>query len=203
VPRPSPDPDLERWLDRAIIGERQPGPVRLVDYDPEWPARFARIRERLAGALGATARTIEHIGSTAVPGIEAKPIIDVLVTVDEVEDEARYLPAIVELGYELRVREDRHRMFRPASRDAHVHVCAEGGREQHDYLLLRDWLRHSAEDRGAYAGLKRKLAIEDWPDVNYYARAKSPLISEILARARADAGAGTPAGPRPPARGRP
>jgi GrpB-like predicted nucleotidyltransferase (UPF0157 family) len=177
------DPYLDRWLDQAIIGERQPGPVRLVEYDAHWPAQFERIRERLVHALRATATTVEHIGSTAIPGMVAKPIVDVLVTVNDVEDEPRYLPAIVGLGYALRVREDGHRMFRPASRDAHVHVCAEGSRKQRDYLLLGDWLRRSAEDRGAYGRLKWKLATEDWPDVNYYAQAKSPLISQILERA--------------------
>lgn len=179
-----PDPELERWLDESVIGERQPGRVRLVEYDPEWPARFERTRVGLIGALGPTAMRIEHVGSTAVPGMVAKPVIDVLVTVDDVEDEPRYLPAIVELGYELRVRADRHRMFRPPSREAHVHVCSEGGREAHDYLLLRDRLRRSPEDRAAYARLKRRLAAEDWPDVNYYAEAKGPLIDEILVRAR-------------------
>ncbi len=128
--------------------------------------------------------TIEHIGSTAVPGLLAKPIIDVLVTVDDVEDESAYLPAITLLGYELRVREPGHRMFRPGTCDAHVHVWTHGCREQGDYLLLRDWLRRSADDRAAYTQLKRRLALEDWPDVNYYAEAKGPLIGQILERAR-------------------
>lgn len=155
----------------------------MVEYDPDWPIRFRRIRGELAGALETTAIAIEHIGSTAVPGLPAKPIIDVLVTVGEIEDESDYLPALIGLGYELRVREPGHRMFRPASRTAHVHVCAQGGREQRDYLLLRDRLRRSAEDRAAYAQLKRELATENWPDVNYYAEAKGPLIAQILERA--------------------
>ena len=139
--------DLEGWLDEVVIGERQPGPIRLVAYDPEWPAQYDRIHDRLQGALGTRARMIEHIGSTAVPGLLAKPIIDVLVTVDDVEDEGAYASAITRLGYDLRVREPGHRMFRPASLDAHVHVWNEGSREQRDYLLLRDWLRDSADDR--------------------------------------------------------
>jgi GrpB-like predicted nucleotidyltransferase (UPF0157 family) len=175
--------DLEGWLDVVVIGERQPGPIRLVAYDPEWPAQYDRIRDRLQGALGPRARTIEHIGSTAVPGLLAKPIIDVLVTVDDVEDETAYASAITQLGYDLRVREPGHRMFRPASLDAHIHVWNEGSREQRDYLLLRDWLRDSADDRAAYARLKLGLADEDWPDVNYYAEAKGGLIGELLERA--------------------
>jgi GrpB-like predicted nucleotidyltransferase (UPF0157 family) len=177
------DAVLERRLQQSVIGDRQPGPVDLADYDPEWPERFARICEQLTEALGARARTIEHIGSTAVPGLPAKPIIDVLVTVDDVEAESSYAPAMVALGYTLRVREAGHRMFRPDTHDVHVHVSVEGSREHRDYLLLRDWLRTAAADRAAYADLKRRLAREEWPDVNYYAEAKGPLIAQILKRA--------------------
>jgi GrpB-like predicted nucleotidyltransferase (UPF0157 family) len=175
---------LERRLAQTVIGDRQPGPVRLVEYDPDWPIRFARIRESLAAALASTAMTIEDIGSTAVPGLAAKPIIDVLLTIDDPEDERAYAPALLDLGYELRVREPGHRMFRPPSRDAHVHVWAEGSREHRDHLLFRDRLRQSATDRDAYAQLKRELAAEDWSDVNYYAEAKGAFINEILKRAR-------------------
>jgi len=181
---PRLNPRIERRLAQTLIGDRQPGPVCLVEYHDGWPVRFARIRERLADALGITARTIEHIGSTAVPRLAAKPIIDVLVTVDDVEDEGGYAPALMALGYELRVREPGHRMFRPPSRDTHVHVWAEGSREHRDHVLFRDRLRQSATDRDAYAQLKRELAAEDWPDVNYYAEAKGPFIDEILKRAR-------------------
>lgn len=178
------DPHLERWLEEAVIGGRQPGRVQLVGYDADWPLQFDRVREQLVEALGSRAIAIEHIGSTAVPGLLAKPIIDVLVTVHDVDDEPDYVPPIVVLGYELRVREPDHRMFRPAAtRDAHVHVWAEGSREQRDYLLLRDWLRRSADDRAAYAQLKRELAVVDWPDVNYYAEAKGKLITQMLERA--------------------
>lgn len=177
------DPELEQRLAKTIIGDRQPGPVVLVEYRADWVTHFERIRKQLARALGASARTIEHIGSTAVPEMPAKPIIDVLVTVDEVEDEYLYLPVLVGLGYEPRVREPGHRMFRPSSRDAHIHVWAEGSAEHRDYLLLRDRLRASPEDHAAYARLKHQLVSEDWPDVNYYAEAKSPLIAEILERA--------------------
>ena len=185
-PRRPVDPRLEQRLERVLIGERQPGPVELVDYDPAWPARFERLRKDLTAALGTTARTIEHIGSTAVPGLPAKPIVDLLVTVEEVEDETSYMPAIVGLGYELRVREPGHRLFRPPQRDVHVHVWREDSREHRDYLLLRDRLRSSAADRASYAQLKRELAVEDWPDVNYYAEAKGPLIGQILGRARSN-----------------
>jgi GrpB-like predicted nucleotidyltransferase (UPF0157 family) len=180
---PPRDPELEQELERVVIGERQPGPVELVEYDPRWPQRFELVRGELAGCLGVLAIAIEHIGSTAVPGLAAKPIVDVLVTVAGVEPEDSYAPAIVALGYELRVREPGHRMFRPPAHDVHIHVWAAGAQEVADYLLLRDRLRASAADREAYAALKRDLAGRDWPDLNYYARAKGPLIAEIIARA--------------------
>ncbi len=180
---PPLDPELERELERVLIGERQPGPVELVEYDPSWPRRFEVVRAELAGSLGERAIAIEHIGSTAVPGLVAKPIVDVLVAVPRVEPEDSYAPAIVALGYELRVREPGHRMFRPAAGDVHIHVWAAGTQEAADYLLLRDRLRASPADREAYAARKRELAGRDWPDLNYYAHAKGPLIAEIIARA--------------------
>jgi GrpB-like predicted nucleotidyltransferase (UPF0157 family) len=180
------DPDLERELDEIIIGERQPGPVALVEYDRAWPGRFEAVRAELEEALGPLAETIEHIGSTAVPGLAAKPIIDVLVTVSRIEPDAQYVSAIESLGYGLRVREAGHRMFRPPARDVHVHVWAEGSTDAQDYLLFRDRLRSSPADRRAYEGLKRELAPQDWPDLNYYARAKGPFVAELLERARAE-----------------
>jgi GrpB-like predicted nucleotidyltransferase (UPF0157 family) len=176
------DPELERELDEVLIGERQPGPVALSEYDPEWPRRFEAARMELAGALGELATGIDHIGSTAVPGLAAKPIIDVLVTVSSIDPDDEYVAAIESVGYELRVREEGHRMFRPPARNVHVHVWAEGSTEAVDYLLLRDRLRSNPADRQAYEAVKRELAREDWPDVNYYAKAKGPFIAELLAR---------------------
>jgi GrpB-like predicted nucleotidyltransferase (UPF0157 family) len=178
------DPAFDQELDRILIGDRQPGPVTLVPYDPDWPRRFEAIRADLTEALGQCAVRIEHIGSTAVPGLAAKPIIDILVTFAAVDDDDAYGPALEALGYELRVREPGHRMFRSPAKDVHVHGWAAGSDEAEDYLLLRDRLRHSPNDREAYERVKRKLACRDWPDVNYYARAKGPLISELLSRAR-------------------
>ena len=119
-----------------------------------------------------------------MPGLAAKPIIDVLVTVEEVEPDELYVTPLVALGYELRVREEGHRMFRPSARDVHVHVWAEGSEEAREYLVFRDSLRASLEARDEYERLKRELASRDWPDVNYYAQAKGPLIAQILDRAR-------------------
>jgi GrpB-like predicted nucleotidyltransferase (UPF0157 family) len=175
---------LDAELDAVLIGGREPGIVRLVDYDPGWPARFDSERARIAAALGPLARNIEHIGSTAVPGLAAKPIIDALVEIDDPEAEPLYAPQLESVGYLLRVREPRHRMFRTPARDVHVHIWPAGSAETLDYLLLRDRLRTHADDRQRYEGAKRALADRHWPDMNYYAEAKSAIIEEIKARAR-------------------
>jgi GrpB-like predicted nucleotidyltransferase (UPF0157 family) len=117
-----------------------------------------------------------------VPGLAAKPIVDVLVTVAEPEDESAFGPALLAAGYELRVREPAHRMFRTPSRDVHVHVWAADDPEVEKYLRFRDRLRTSPEDRAAYEHLKKELAKRDWRDMNEYADAKSELIARILAQ---------------------
>jgi GrpB-like predicted nucleotidyltransferase (UPF0157 family) len=133
-------------------------------------------------ALGAGAVRIEHIGSTAVPGLAAKPIIDMLVTVGDPEDENVTVPALTAVGYELRVREPGHRMFRTPRRDVHLHVWADTDAEVARHLCFRDKLRHSTEDRRAYPQLERELARRDWSDVNHYAAAKGPRIEDIISR---------------------
>jgi GrpB-like predicted nucleotidyltransferase (UPF0157 family) len=177
--------ELDAHLDDVIVGERPAAPVRIavVDHDPSWPARFEEHRARLAAALGPTAVRIEHIGSTAVPGLAAKPIVDVLVTVADPDDDDAFLPALRAAGYELRVREPGHRMVRPPAHDANVHVWAAGGEEERKYLALRDHLRASPADRDLYARTKRELAARAWPSVDHYAQAKSAVIAEILGRA--------------------
>ena len=175
-------------LDRVLIGGRQRPTIVIVDYDPGWPRRFQHERTRIARALGKRARIIEHIGSTAVPGLAAKPIIDVLVTIAkaEIEDDSRLVADLEAAGYELRVREPGHRMFRTPARDVHVHVFADDSDEIDRYFLLRDRLRRSAEDRELYAATKRELAQHEWSDMNYYAEAKTAVVQAILARAKQD-----------------
>jgi GrpB-like predicted nucleotidyltransferase (UPF0157 family) len=174
--------ELNTILDQVLVGGREHRPIVIADYDPSWPARFEAERERVQGALGPAALRIEHIGSTSVPGLAAKPIIDLLVEVADVEDEAAFVPALEGVGYVLRVREPDHRMLRTPERDVHVHVWATGDAEVERHLRFRDRLRESAEDRAAYEALKRELARRDWEDMNHYADAKGPLIEEILAR---------------------
>ena len=175
-------------LDGVLIGGREKVEIVVVDYDPAWPERFAALADTVRTALGDTALRIEHIGSTAVPGLAAKPIIDLLVVVEDVADEAAYVPALEAAGFQLRVREPDHRMLRTPARDVHVHLW-EDDDEQRRHLLFRDWLREDADDRERYAAVKRELARREWGDMNDYADAKSPVITEITARAEAWAAA--------------
>ena len=169
----------DRYLDTVLVGGRERRVVEIVDYDPEWPAVFEQHRRRIAAALGPAARRVEHIGSTAVPGLAAKPIVDIMVTVGDPEAEESYRSALEEAGYELRVREAGHRMFRTPERQVQVHVWRDGSDDEDRHLLFRDHLRSHAEVRDAYAALKRSLAGE-WPDVNYYAEAKGPFIRRVV-----------------------
>jgi GrpB-like predicted nucleotidyltransferase (UPF0157 family) len=175
---------LDAELDAVLIGGREPVVVELAAYDPAWPGRYARERAVIEHAFGPRAGRIEHIGSTAVPGLAAKPIVDILVEVADPADDDAYRAAMEASGFELRVREPRHRMFRRPARDLHVHVWPICGAEGDAYLALRDRLRASPADRRRYEDVKRALAGRRWPDMNYYAEAKSAVIAEIL-RARA------------------
>ena len=177
----------DTYLDRVLVGGRERREIVIAPYDPAWPERFLAERARISGALGERALRIEHIGSTSVPGLAAKPIVDILVEVAALDDAAGLEGA----GYVLRVREDAHRMYRTPELDVHVHVWPSRHPDIGAQLAFRDRLRASAEDRVAYEELKRSLAGRDWPDMNHYADAKGPLIREILGRA---AGPGTAAG---------
>jgi GrpB-like predicted nucleotidyltransferase (UPF0157 family) len=177
------DEERQAHLDAVLIGGREPVTVVVQDPDPQWPARFASARDLLVRALGDRALAVEHIGSTAVPGLAAKPVIDVSVTVPDVADEAAYAPALEGAGLVLRVREPGHRVFRSPARDLHVHVYSPGDLAAADQLVLRDWLRWHSDDRARYARTKRELAGRERRDMDDYADAKSAVIGEILARA--------------------
>lgn len=174
---------LDEELDAVLIGGREPVTVVVVDSDPTWPERYETERARLVAALGPVVRRIEHIGSTAVPGLAAKPIIDILVEVDDPDAEDGYRAILEAAGYQLRVREPRHRMFRTPARDVHVHLWPTDSQESADYLGLRNWLRTHANDRARYEQAKRALSGQAWRDMNYYAEAKGPVIAEIRRRA--------------------
>lgn len=167
----------------GLLGRPERRAIVLVPHDPAWARRFAEERERIAAALGPLARRVEHIGSTAVPGLVAKPVVDVLVAVPDVEDEPAYADPLVAAGYVLRVREPGHRMLRTPARDVHVHVWREGSREVARHLAFRDRLRADAGDRTRYAAVKEGLAARDWPSMDAYADAKDAVVAAVLARA--------------------
>jgi GrpB-like predicted nucleotidyltransferase (UPF0157 family) len=172
----------------ALVGGREKREIVICDYDPIWPRVFQLHAKVIAMFLGGAALRVEHIGSTSVEGLAAKPIIDVLVVVADSADEASYLPKMEEAGYELRVREPdfhEHRMFRRPDRSVHVHVYSEGSPEIERYLTFRDRLRSSSPDRERYERAKRELAGKSWPDMNAYAEAKTAVVEEIIAAARA------------------
>jgi GrpB-like predicted nucleotidyltransferase (UPF0157 family) len=168
-----------------LIGGVERRDIVVVAYRPGWPAMFAAERQRIVEALESTARRIDHIGSTSVPGLDAKPIIDIDLSVQDPNDEPAYLPALERAGYHLRVRQPGHRMVRTVNLDVHVHICGVGSEWERRHLLFRDWLRFNDADRDAYAALKRELALREWSDMNAYADAKGVLIGEITTRAEA------------------
>jgi GrpB-like predicted nucleotidyltransferase (UPF0157 family) len=169
----------DAYLEAVLVGGREEGELVLVDYDSSWPKVFDENRRRLVHALGEVARKIEHVGSTAVPGLAAKPIVDIMVTVDDPEDEQAYMGPLENAGYVLRVRETNHRMFRTQGRDVQVHIWRAGSDDEARHLLFRDQLRSNPADREAYEALKRSLAGR-WRDVNYYAEAKGPFIKRVV-----------------------
>jgi len=166
--------------------DRRTDPVRVVPSDPAWAGRFQAWRDRLAARLGATALRIEHVGSTSVPGLAAKPIVDIQVSVAGLDREERYVPQCEAAGLQLRSRDREHHYFRPPAdrpRDVHVHVCAAGGRWERAHLLFRDYLRASPPARRAYAAMKREAAAVWYDDSLAYTEAKSDLILDLLDRA--------------------
>lgn len=172
----------------GLVGGTEKREIRVVDYDGDWPAKFTQHAGVIAAALGRAALQIEHIGSTSVPGLAAKPIIDILVAVADSANEEAYLPQLEAAGYVLRVREpdwNEHRMLRTPDKDVHVHIYSAGCPEIERNLTFRDRLRGSAHDRSRYEMTKRELASREWPDMNAYARAKTQVIESILAGARA------------------
>src|SRR5918997_1426343 len=150
----APNDPIGQRMREVVIGDIEPRKVVVADYDPAWPERFRCEETKIRAALGERALAIEHIGSTSVPGLAAKPIVDVLLVVEDSADESSYLPALEGAGYVLRVREpelDGHRMFRTPARDVHVHVYSSVSREIERYRLLRDRLREREEERELYA----------------------------------------------------
>jgi GrpB-like predicted nucleotidyltransferase (UPF0157 family) len=181
-------PHTEEQILASRIGHTQPlnAQIVLVDYDPAWPHLFAREAERIRSTLGNKALRIEHAGSTSVPGLAAKPIVDIVLEVADSADEVAYVPAMEQAGYVLRIREPdwfEHRLFKGPDTDINLHVFSAGSPEIERMLLFRDWLRTTAADRELYLQTKRDLAQREWQYTQNYADAKTSVVREIVARA--------------------
>jgi GrpB-like predicted nucleotidyltransferase (UPF0157 family) len=181
---------------RRIIGTPEQNATRLVReppngwrptvievYDPGWADRYATVAAALSDALGDLVLGLEHVGSTSVPGLAAKDIVDIDLAIADTEDETRYIPALDKLGYVLILREPwwhGHRMLIDVDEDVHLHVWPQGSPEVIRHRLFRDWLRTHPSDRELYASTKRHLAQDSVE--NDYTMAKSEVIDAIFER---------------------
>jgi GrpB-like predicted nucleotidyltransferase (UPF0157 family) len=169
------DPEPNRVSSRILI----------VDNDPRWPELFAREADRIRSVLGSRALRIEHVGSTSVPGLAAKPVIDLLLVVADSAHEDAYAPALQAAGYALKIREPNwheRRMFKGPDTDMNLHVFSSACPEIERMLMFRDRLRSHAADRDLYACTKLDLAGKEWQDIQNYADAKTAVIEEIMGR---------------------
>lgn len=179
----------EAQIIAATVGPRQPlnSTIYLAPYDPAWPSLFTQLKQQIQAALGDGIGLLEHVGSTSVPGLSAKPIIDIVMAVADSSDEAAYVKPLEEKGYTLRIREPdwyEHRLLKPPEVQANLLVFSAGCPEIEQMVLFRDWLRDHADDRLWYEATKRDLAARTWKYTQNYADAKSEVIQAILARAR-------------------
>jgi GrpB-like predicted nucleotidyltransferase (UPF0157 family) len=169
------------WVD----GPPPPAPVVVVAYEPTWPQLYRREERRIREVLGDRVITIEHVGSTAVPGLAAKAIIDIDLTVANSADEEAYVPTLTAAGYRLTIREPNwheHRLLKGPDTNVNVHVFSPGSPETIRHLVFRDWLREHPEDIDQYAETKRRLA-DRATDIRAYTQAKNDIIDDIYRRA--------------------
>lgn len=176
-------PDIWPEFDTTEGSDRAGDLITIVDYDPTWPERYQAWHRELRAALGTVAVRIEHVGSTSVRGLPAKPIIDVQISVDDLVNERSYVPPMERLGLQLRSRDAYHRYFRPfpgRPRDIHVHVCAAGSDWEAEHLRFRDYLRRHPDACDRYAAAKRAAAANWADDGIAYTDAKTDVILRIL-----------------------
>jgi GrpB-like predicted nucleotidyltransferase (UPF0157 family) len=160
--------------------------IALSPYDPEWSSRYTALASKIRDALGGKVLLLEHVGSTSVPGLSAKPVIDIVLAVSDSADENSYVPALEGLGYVLKIREldwFKHRLLKTPEADVNLHVFSFGCEEIARLLAFRDWLRSHDGDRTLYERTKQELAARTWKYMQNYADAKSEVVNEIMARA--------------------
>jgi GrpB-like predicted nucleotidyltransferase (UPF0157 family) len=179
----------EQEIEAVAVGGPPPQfqPVVVADYDPEWPKWFDTAAARIREALGDRVLRLDHVGSTSVPGLAAKPLIDINLVVADTTDEGAYVPPLEAIGYELRVREPdwyEHRMLRGFDPPVNLHVFNPVCVELERMVRFRDHLRTNDADRELYERAKRELAASEWKYVQNYADAKTQVVQEIMERAR-------------------
>ena len=161
--------------------------VYLAPYDPDWAKQFSLHARQIREALSERVLLLEHVGSTSVPGLSAKPVIDMVLVVANSTDEPSYVPQLEARGFVLTIREPdwfEHRLLKAPDIAGNLHVFSVGCEEIDRMLIFRDWLRMHDDDRRLYEETKRKLAAQTWADTQHYADAKSDVVREILSRAR-------------------
>ena len=181
-------PEQQERLRQAWVDEppKLSGRVRLAEYDASWPGLYEREARKIRSALADGVLLLEHIGSTSVPGLAAKPVIDILLAVADPADEQTYVPALERAGYRLVIREPgwhQHRVLRGTDPSVNLHVHPPGSPEIPRNLRFRDRLRADG-DRELYERTKRSLAGRDWTYMQQYADAKTEVVEAILSRAR-------------------
>ena len=179
--------DIDEYIERITIGKREPlnGTITLEAYNPDWPVLFQREALRIRSSLGNKALQIHHVGSTSVPGLCAKPVIDILLVVADSSDEPSYVPDLESVDYVLRIREPdwfEHRLFKSRDDGVNLHVFSENTSEIERMLGFRDRLRSHEGDRRRYGQVKRELSRRTWRYVQHYADAKTTVIEEIIKR---------------------
>lgn len=189
-PLPSPPPMLTpEQMAARVVGDRPSEvsqPIVISPYDPAWPARYAAFERAIRSALGPLALAVEHVGSTAVPGLPAKDRIDIDLIVADPADEDAYVPALAAAGFTLRTREPhwyQHRALWTDTHDGNLHVFGPDCDEFLRHVIFRDWLRTHPEDRELYAACKFESAAQNPMSMSRYVGGKMPVIVEILRRA--------------------
>ncbi|GAW11582.1 hypothetical protein ANO14919_009290 [Xylariales sp. No.14919] len=174
--------------DIEIIARRPQKPIKIVEYRPEWPAMFAEVEKRIRQALGDRVVVIQHVGSTSVPGLAAKDVIDVDLAVADPADEESYVPDLQAAGFIFLLREPswyQHRFFHLEEPYTNLHVFGSDSSEMVRHRLFRDWLREHEDDRERYAAVKREaaeVAAAAGENVQQYNNRKESGLRDILQR---------------------
>ena len=186
-------PTRDDEIEAARVGELGPtradGPIHLAEYDPAWPSLYEREATRIQSIVGDQVLRLEHVGSTSIPGLAAKPVIDIVLAVPDSAHEAAYVSPLVSAGYVLRIREPgwfEHRVLNGPDTKVNLHVFSDGCPEIERMLAFRDRLRTHDDERRRYEEVKRDLAARHWTYVQHYADAKGEVVEAIIARALAD-----------------